>query len=101
MNTQEAIKLMLNEIVCINTADHNECERDCANCDLVKDTDELLEAYSMAIKSLEKQIPKKPETTYSANYSDEIHKCPTCNGFVDYKEHHCKCGQNLKWSDEE
>lgn len=61
MTENEAVKLMLNEIVCINTADHNECNRDCASCSLVKETDELLEAYNMAIKALEKQIPKKPE----------------------------------------
>ncbi len=53
MTEQEAIKLMLNEIECINTADRNECNRDCASCSLVKGIDELLEAYSTAIKALE------------------------------------------------
>lgn len=60
MKEQEAIILMQNEITCINRAD--KCNRDCAKCDLLRDKDELLEAYNMAISALEKHISKKPKT---------------------------------------
>ena len=62
----------------------------------------------MAIKALEKQIPKKPkvkEETYSRLYD-----CPSCGGYLvskidgelcsgqKYKYCH-RCGQALDWSD--
>lgn len=111
MNEQEAIKLMLNEIVCINTADHNECERDCANCSLVKETDELLEGYNMAIKALEKQVAKKP-ILIKRSFT-QFYVCPNCVKENDGKQeirykalfsklNNCHyCGQKLDWSDEE
>ena len=60
-------------------------------------------AIIMAVKALEKQIPKKPiksdrqEIRYTLTYD-----CPTCGrqftgtGFADYCYH---CGQALDWSD--
>lgn len=49
---------------------------------------DLYVANAMAIKALEKQIPKKP-----------IHKyCPHCSrGVMDYAEYCYKCGQKLDW----
>lgn len=98
MTENEAVKLMLNEIVCINTADHNECERDCASCSLVKDTDKLLEAYKMAIQALEKQTPKKPLRDYCWH-------CPNCEeetywdtDYGQQKFRYChNCGQKIDW----
>lgn len=58
-------------------------------------------AIDIAIKSLEKQIAKKTTSTYCENYGEEVYKCPNCKGLVDYKQHHCICGQRLDWSDEE
>lgn len=64
----------------------------------------LDEAVSMAIKALEKQIPKKPniwESTYYLSPSpndDWGYECPCCgNQDIDYPEHHCTCGQALDW----
>ena len=53
MKIYEAIELMKNEKACILKADT--CDRDCAECELVKKTEDLLSAYDMAIKSLEMQ----------------------------------------------
>ena len=65
----------------------------------------------MAIKALEKQIPKKPE--YEADgYADgnlvyDYAKCPICGhdfeyGINDWGCEYCSdCGQKLDWSDEE
>ena len=60
----------------------------------------LMYAYEMAIKALEKQIPKKPmfngTNWYRCVNGCEIHK----KQFE--KDWYCpKCGQKLDWSDEE
>ena len=49
----KAIELMENEKTCIIKA--GTCDRNCAKCELVKKTEDLLSAYDMAIKSLEMQ----------------------------------------------
>lgn len=60
------------------------------------------EASRMAIKALEKQIPKKPIIeTY--RYTT-LFICPYCERKqgIKYKQYHCiECGQKLDWSDEE
>lgn len=64
------------------------------------------EETDLMLEALGKQIPKKPIRackttrlggTLIALDDDEYVKCPTCGGEVDYKEHHCKCGQSLDW----
>lgn len=57
--------------------------------------------YRIAIKALEKQIPKKPiishmfDDTFACN-------CPICGGDLlhDYGEYCPDCGQAIDWSDE-
>ena len=57
-----------------------------------------IEPYTMAIKVLEKQIPKKPKT--NDNYI--IYICPCCNNLIKLCKNYCEyCGQKLDWSDEE
>ncbi len=65
-------------------------------------------AYGMAIKALEKQIPKKPYHISQVDDNDNANvECPACHATTDYavnviKRGHCwKCGQLLDWSDEE
>ena len=53
MTIEEAIKLMKNEKACILKADT--CDRDCAKCELLKKTEDLLSAYDMVIRALEMQ----------------------------------------------
>lgn len=63
------------------------------------------EALNMAIKALEKQMPKKPtEINDECGYFE----CPTCGDLIyaegaRFKEHkYClSCGRKLDWSDEE
>lgn len=51
-------------------------------------------ALEMAIKALEKQIPKKPKT--DDRYVMYI--CPWCNDFVKVSHNYCQnCGQKLDW----
>ena len=49
MTESEAKKYMLIEKECIN----RDCNRDCANCDIVQNVEYLNNAYDVAIKALE------------------------------------------------
>lgn len=56
----------------------------------------LQESIDIAIKALEKQIPKKPIDR--CMYKE----CPTCgNVEIEFCKHCPDCGQQLDWSDEE
>lgn len=50
MTNERAVELMKIELQCINRAET--CDRDCAKCELVQDTDELRKAYAIAISAL-------------------------------------------------
>lgn len=70
---------------------------------------EFVQALDMAIKALEKQIPKKPMTSYDERVKENWCSCGVCCfGFgwkraVRYKYKYCPdCGQKIDWeSDEE
>lgn len=60
------------------------------------------EMFMMAIKAIKKQIPKKPVIREDGWL---YWHCPLCgrevgNNMV-YKDHHCRCGQAIDWSEEE
>ena len=98
MKVQEAIKYMEDEIRCIQKAPY--CDKDCANCSLVKEEEPLLEAFYMAIKALEKQIPKKVILNeYGCPYCascGNVATTDTGDSFLDYWLTYCnKCGQKL------
>ena len=89
MNREEAVsnlKMILEEVT----------ETDEAVCYVTSDD---AEALILAIKALEKQVPKKPIDTIE----QEGFECPTCRRVVvlyhNGKRHHCECGQSLKWED--
>lgn len=97
MTIQEAHSYMENEIRCVQKARY--CDRNCKDCELVKEEKPLLEAYGMAVLALEKQIPKKPTPYFSDEY-----KCPICDSLVNlasgYKQPFCyECGQAIDWSE--
>ena len=89
MTREEAVsnlKMILEEVT----------ETDEAVCYVTSDD---AEALILAIKALEKQVPKKPID----NIEQEWFECPTCRRVVvlyhNGKRHHCECGQSLKWED--
>ena len=98
MTESEAKKYMLIEKECIN----RDCKRDCANCDIVQNVEDLNNAYDVAIKALEKQMPKKLINT--CQYVSGC--CPNCKKYIsdwlEYNEFMCcpYCGQKLDWSEE-
>ena len=58
-------------------------------------TDIDAEPLRLAIKALEKQIPKKPTNNIWTHY-----RCPVCMKLVNSR--YCgTCGQRLDWSDED
>lgn len=101
MTEKEAIKIL-------QELSLERCEAfgfDCGNCDKC----EVTIAYDMAIKALEKQIPKKViSIIYRGDY-----KCPTCKNYIDITDDdlyvyeieppkYCdECGQAFDWSEEE
>lgn len=68
------------------------------------------EALEIAIKALEKQIPKKPiMKPYFDDMEEEYLCCPTCGEILtdripmdnkDFYFHCLNCGQKLDWSNE-
>ena len=105
MTESEAKKFMLIEKECIN----RDCDRDCANCDIVQKVEDLNNAYDMAVNALEKQIPKKPVMKpYFEDMEEEYLCCPTCGEILtdripfeneDFYFHCLDCGQAFDWSD--
>jgi len=92
MNNEEAIK-RLKQTIEWNNCDVSFCDGKCEKC---------VEAQSMAVEALEKQILKKPKEAY-----DGLFFCPACGtllgdicDILQFK--HClDCGQKIDWSDEE
>lgn len=76
MTEIEAKKYMLIEKECIN----RNCDRDCANCDIVQNVEDLNNAYDIAINALEKQMPKKPDCI-----EDKMWCCPVCDNNLLHK----------------
>lgn len=93
MNVQEAIKRLLYlknkaEVTLLTT--ESSCEW------LKEDVKGTIESLGMAIRALEKQIPKKP-----IKWADGTEHCPCCdldNSAIGYGV--CiDCGQKLDWSE--
>ena len=68
---------------------------------------EYLKAMEMAIKALEKQIPKKPGNKIYSFYphstllKNKYGKCPICKSDQVWDEYCANCGQKLDWSEKE
>lgn len=91
MTENEAIKI-IEEKACNNRCIPQLCNDGC----MYKNTKC---AFSMAIKALEKQIPKKPDFTEDKEFA----LCPCCNGngLADKQKYCDNCGQKLDWSNAE
>ena len=53
MTLKEAKELMANERACVIRASTDGCQRECDKCDLLRPTSDILEAYTVAIKSVD------------------------------------------------
>ncbi len=104
MTIQRMIELLEIEHECILRNSHDDCDRDCANCDLVQDDGDLHEMYTNVIAVLREQEGVVPYIDI-----DEA-KCPVCKvkltrqeligddvlyeDFFDYCPH---CGKPVLW----
>ena len=70
MTNQEAIRLMENELRCVQRANANCCDRNCAACDLLEEADDIIKAYGMAIKALEKNNYNDFKSNYKNPYTE-------------------------------
>ena len=55
MTTERMIELLKTEHECMLRGSHDDCDRNCADCELVQDDDELHEMYTNVIGVLEEQ----------------------------------------------
>lgn len=53
MNLRRVHNIMENELRCVQRASVNGCDRDCGHCELLMNTDEIMQAYGKVIKTLE------------------------------------------------
>lgn len=58
MPLTEVVRLLKVERECIKRNENKMCNRDCAKCDLVQNTDDLISAYTTAILFIEARINK-------------------------------------------
>ena len=101
MTIQRMIELLEIEHECLLRNSHGDCDRNCANCDLVQDDEELNEMYTDVIALVKKQEAKKVIKDWYGNY------CPWCSTKASramgaQKLHlgtkFCPyCGQKVKW----
>lgn len=98
MTINEAIKIIENEKECVQ----RDCNRDCANCELVKEENEIVEAFDIALACL-KNSSKTAELEYVCYQSvPKIgnYHCSNCRAIIpiDYKDSvkYCfKCGSKF------
>lgn len=53
MNIEKTIAIMRCELTCVERQDTPKCNRECATCDLVQPTEDVIKAYNTVIRILE------------------------------------------------
>ena len=74
MTKQRIIELLEIEHECMLRGAHNDCDRDCANCNLVQDDGELHEMYTNVIAMLKKPDVRKDTPITYQDCSDAMLK---------------------------
>lgn len=100
MTIQRMLELLEIEHECMLRGTHDDCDRNCADCDLVQDDDELHEMYTDVISLLKEQEPVKPDSFMDGCV--QRFTCKKCGKHLLYTEwgrdDYCsKCGQAVKW----
>jgi len=72
MNSNEVIEVIENEKECVKRA--GICDRECQVCDLVKNDEEILEAYDQSIKAIKRlqKIEKMVRKAFSDPETENI-----------------------------
>ena len=96
LTIQEAIEVINKEKICVLTAEHD-CDRDCANCKLVMDSDVILEAYDIALDTMQAQKIGKWYYNDSRDAYMCIYTCSECNCKSALKTKYCPhCGSRME-----
>ena len=84
MTTEQILKVLENELRCVQRASTNQCDRGCEKCDLVMDDAVIVKAYGSAIKAVEtvhriKELCQVPGLR-GDGYEDEV--CDAISEFL-------------------
>lgn len=52
MDEDKIVEILQNEMACVIRAETGRCIRDCASCDLVRPSEEIIQAYADAINAV-------------------------------------------------
>lgn len=103
MTIQRMLELLEIEHECMLRGAHDDCDRNCADCELVQDDYELHEMYTDVISMLKKQEAKQVVGIADSIEGIEVGYCPSCDKAMVNKKidetKFCKfCGQAVKWT---
>lgn len=95
MTIQRMIELLEIEHECMLRGAHDDCDRNCADCELVQDDGDLHEMYTDVIALLKEQEAVKPEPIMGTSISD----CGKCRHAVAPGMDYCPvCGCRIDWN---
>lgn len=101
LSVKEAIKIIQTEKSCVIRNINNQCDRDCAKCDLLKPDEDILASYDIAIDAMDKQVSMTTEEVTTA-MKRVLEYCPKCDAkitnYVGIQPKYCgNCGQKLAY----
>ena len=98
MTIQRMIELLEIEHECMLRGAHDDCDRDCANCELVQDDGDLHEMYTNVIYLLKEKEAVKPEREHSGGGTTWWNVCGNCKTAINPNDKFChECGRPVKW----
>ena len=98
MTIQQMLELLEIEHECMLRGSHGDCDRNCANCELVQDDGDLHEMYTDVIAMLKEQeaVPVvQREVMHMLVWC-----CGSCGVAITKGDKFCRmCGRKVKWND--
>ena len=100
MTIQRMIELLEIEHECMLRGAHDDCDRNCADCELVQDDGDLHEMYTNVIALLKKQEAVKPIPYHRSDGTIFKYECRKCRTKIFKMDLFCRrCGHAVKWND--
>lgn len=98
MTIERMIELLEIEHECMLRGSHDDCDRNCADCELVQDDGDLHEMYTNVIALLKEQEAVKPEREHSGGGTTWWNVCGNCKTAINPNDKFChECGRPVKW----
>ena len=99
MTNERALELLGIERQCL-LRNRDGCDRNCAECDLVQEDEELEEMYCMAQRIVSAHIPEEPIMVDTEGHGFYRAYCPSCKkAMVDHESFCPNCGKAIKWAE--